>query len=144
MIRKIMMAILAGFLYWLLAYGIMELFWLLHIENSDRLGELIFFVMPFLFGGGLIIVNKERHYFGVAYSAMIIVVRYTLTFIEVTIRHPAGPSAFEQTFFFFKLMGGYSMLCAALGGILGVFLNKRVFSMKNETIKGTGYFNTRK
>lgn len=127
MIRKIVMSILAGFLYWLTTYVIMKLFVLMNIEYSDNVGTLLYFVIPFLFGCVLIIFIKEKNFIGVAYSAMIIVVRYTITFLEVTIRNPAGPSAFEQTFFFFKLMGGYSMSCAALGGILGVFLNKRVF-----------------
>jgi len=104
----------------------MELFALLKIQYSNSIGQVLYFVVPFLFGAGLLLIIREKNFVGIILSAMIIIVRYVITLIEVTIRHPGGPSAFEQTFFFFKVIGIYSMICAILGGILGVFLNKRV------------------
>ena len=128
MARKIIITIIAGSLYWLLTYVVMELFVLLKIQYSDIIGQVLYLVMPFLFGAVLLITIKEKNYVGIIYSAMIIAVRYMITFFEVTIRHSAGPSAFEQTFFLFRLMWPYSIVCGMLGGMLGVVLNKKVFT----------------
>lgn len=129
MARKIVITILAGGLYWLFtSYMVTAIFPPENIIHNYNFLRLIYFVIPFLFGSALLILFKEKSYVGIIYSAMIIVVRYIITLIEVTIRHPAGPSAVEQTFFLFKLMGYYSMACSTLGGMLGVFLNKKVFN----------------
>lgn len=117
--RKIIMAILVGFFYWLMTYTVMNL------EYSDLMGKLLYFILPFFLGGILILLIKEVRYFGAAYGSIIVIVRYLITFLEVIARHAGGPSAFEQTLFFFKLLGVYSMICAVAGGLLAVLINKR-------------------
>ncbi len=126
MARKLIITIIAGSLYWLLAYSVMELFATLKLQYSDIIGQVFYFVIPFLFGVGLLIAIKERSYVGIIYGALIIFIRYIITFVEITIRQSPGPSAFEQTFFLFKIMGLYSMASSTIGGITGVILNKKI------------------
>lgn len=127
MARKIIITIIAGSLYWLLTYAVMELFTALKLPYSDSLAQVLYFIVPFLFGAGLLIAIKERTYVGVIYGALIIFVRYIITFLEVTIRQPAGPSPFVQTLFLFKIIGLYSMASSSIGGITGIILNKKKF-----------------
>jgi hypothetical protein len=124
-VRKLIMAILGGVFYWLTTYLIMKLFVLLNLEYSNIVGVLLYFVIPFFFGGILIFLNKEVRYHGAAYSSIIVLVRYLITFLEVTVRTTAGPSAFEQVSFYFKALGVYSMICAVAGGLLAIFISRR-------------------
>jgi hypothetical protein len=130
MARKIVITILFGFFYWLLEYVVIEIFRTLNIPFSDWVGRMIYLVIPFLFGVVLIVFIKEKSFAGILFSPLIIIVSYAITFIEMTIRYPVGGNPFEATFWFFKILGMYSMACSALGGVIGVFLNKKVFKNK--------------
>ncbi|MDA8090256.1 MAG: hypothetical protein M0Z61_08575 [Nitrospiraceae bacterium] len=123
--RKILIAVLTGLLYWLTSYLVMKLFVILNLEYNNLIGILLYFVIPFFLGGILIIITKDRRFFGAAYSSIIIIVRYLIDFLEVTIRHIPGPSAFEQILFFFKVLGAYSIICAGAGGLIAVLINRR-------------------
>lgn len=133
MVRKIVMTILSGGLYWLFtSYMVTELFPPEDIINNYNVLSLIYYVMPFLFGCVLIILIKERMYVGVLYGSLLIVVRYAISFLEITIRYPAGGNPFEATLWLFKIVGVYSTVSSTLGGILGVVLNRKVFKGKEK------------
>jgi uncharacterized protein involved in response to NO len=126
MTRNVTCTILAGFFYWLLEYGVMELFRILNISYTDIVGKIIYLVVPFLFGAVLIIVIKERSYRGALFSLLLIIVSYAITFVEIAIRYPVGGNPFEATFLLIKIIGVYSILCSVLGGIIGTFFNKKI------------------
>lgn len=131
MTRKVAITILAGFFYWLLEYVVIEIFRILNMPFSDWVGRMIYLVMPFLFGAVLIALIKEKSFAGIFFSPLIIIVSYAITFVEMTIRYPAGGNPFEATFFFFKVLGVYSILCSTLGGVIAVILNKKVLKKVN-------------
>ena len=110
----------------------MELFALLKIEYSDYMGLVFYYVAPFLLGALLIFIIRERRYVGVLYSAMVIIIRYITTLLELVFSLPAGRNPIEETLWLFNILGKYSLLIAMLGGLLAVFINKR------RRKKGTG------
>lgn len=130
MARKLTITILAGFFYWLIERVVMELFRIQNVPYSDSVGRMIYLIIPFLFGAVLIVLIREKSYAGVVFSPMIIIVNYAIFFLEITIRYPAGGNPFEATFWLFKIVGVFSTLCATLGGVIGIILNKKVLKSK--------------
>ncbi|MBI4691735.1 MAG: hypothetical protein HY754_15960 [Nitrospirae bacterium] len=135
--RKITLTILSGFFYWSVEYVVIEFFRILNIQFSDWVGKMIYLIFPFLFGVVLVVVIKEKRFVGVVFGSMLIIVSYAISFLEITIRYPAGGNPFEATFWLFKILGVYSIVCSALGGAVGVFLNWKVFKNRESPVDST-------
>ena len=126
MTRKIAITIIVGFLYWLLEFVAMKLFHLLTIPYGNIHGRMLYFLIPFLLGAFLIIVIKEERYVGTVFSAMIIIVYYAISLLQITVRYPIGGPPLEATWWLFKIVGVYSMVSSTIGGITGIILNKKL------------------
>lgn len=130
-IRKISVAILVGLFYWGLLYAVMKLFALMNLEYNDSVGFLFYYVIPFLLGALVIIIIRERRYFGIIYSALIIIIRYIITLIELFVSLPTGRNPLEETLWLFNIFGKYSMLIAMFGGLLAILINTKRSKIAN-------------
>ncbi len=125
MINKSFISIFAGVFYWLLKYAIVNIFLAFHYEYSDYVGLFVYYIIPFLIGGLLIINIKELRYVGIAYCVIPIVVSYIILFIESVLQLPEGLNPATQTLWLFKLSGLQQILISMLGGLLALIINRR-------------------
>lgn len=123
--RKIVISVLLGSLYWLIDFAVIKLAIHYKIEYSNSYPEVLFFGVPLFLGLGLIIFIRERQFYGLLYSALIVIVEYVITLAEFSITSYRSPFVvFHEIVWLFKINGIYSMLLAMLGGLIAVAINR--------------------
>jgi hypothetical protein len=123
--RKIIIAFLVGGLSWLLDFAGMRLFIYFKLEYSNYYPLILYFVLPFLLGAGMIFFIKERQFYGLLYCALLVITEYVITLTEFSIISMRSPIVvLQELLFIFKINGVYSMLLAMLGGLIAVIINR--------------------
>ena len=123
--RKIVISLLIGALYWLIDFVVIKLAIHYKIEYSNSYPQLLFFVVPFFLGVGLIFFIGERQFYGLLYAVLIVIVEYAITLAEFSLTSSRSPlTVFQEILWLFKINGIYSMLLAMLGGLIAIGINQ--------------------
>jgi hypothetical protein len=119
---KIQISLLAGLIYWGTVYILIKIG---HPSLEKILPILIFDILPFVFGLGLVTLIRGRTIWDILHCSIIVLVYYLIDLFRNYLLLPEPYNPLAMTWRMFHSVGSISVILSVIGGAISVVINRK-------------------
>jgi hypothetical protein len=131
---KVQISLLIGLIYWGAVYILLKI----DFPSLDKfIPILIYDILPFVLGFGLIILIRGQTIGNILYCPIILIVYSLINLLQNYFRLPEPYDPIAMTWQSFRSVGYISLIISVIGGTISLFINKKflIRSVPIENVK---------